>query len=151
MNDYLDCFSSEERAIGYIQKVICILSNGAFRLMVSNNKNILKSVNPTELSPKIVDLALDDIPVERAMGIIWDPQKDMLPIKGVAKNVALTKTELLSFIRWIYNPIRLIASVPLEPKLTIQDLWRKQIGWDVQLSDNLKSRRTKWKHILCNS
>ena len=32
MDDYLDCFSSEERAIDTIQKVISVLSNGGFRL-----------------------------------------------------------------------------------------------------------------------
>ena len=48
MDDYLECFSSEERAIDTIQKVISILSNDGFRLTkwLSNNKNILKSVLP---------------------------------------------------------------------------------------------------------
>ena len=150
MDDYLDCFSSEERAIDTIQKVISILSNGGFRLTkwLSNNKNILKSVPPTERSPKIVNLDLDNIPVERALGIIWDPQRDMLRIKGVTKNVALTKRGLLSFISLIYDPVGLIAPVTLEPRLIIQDLWRRQIDWDVQLPDDVKLRWTKWKQTL---
>ena len=150
MDDYLDCFSSEERAIDTIQKVISILSNGGFRLTkwLSNNKNILKSVYPTERSPKIVNLDLENIPVERALGIIWDPQRDMLHIKGVTKNVALTKRGLLSFISSIYDPVGLIAPVTLEPKLIIQDLWRRQIDRDVQLLDDLKLRWTKWKQTL---
>ena len=32
MDDYLDCFSSEERAIDTIQQVMSILTNGGFRL-----------------------------------------------------------------------------------------------------------------------
>ena len=150
MDGYLDCFNFEERAIDTIQKIISILSNGEFRLTkwLSNNKNILKSVPSTERSPKIVDLDLDNIPVERALGIIWDPQKDMLSIKGVTKNVALTKRGLLSFISSIYDPVELIAYVTLEPKLIIQDLSRRQIYWDVQLLDDLKLRWTKWTHTL---
>ena len=150
MDDYLDCFSSEERAIDTIQKVISILSNGGFRLTkwLSNNKNILKPVPPTERSPKIVNLDLENIPVVRALGIIWDPQRDMLHIKGVTKNVALTKRGLLSFISSIYDPVGLIAPVTLEPKLVIQDLWRRQIDRDVQLLDDLKLRWTKWKQTL---
>ena len=150
MDDYLDCFSSEERAIDTIQKVISILSNGGFRLTkwLSNNKNILKSVPPTERSPKIVNLDLENIPVVRALGIIWDTQRDMLHIKGVTKNVALTKRGLLSFISSIYDPVGLIAPVTLEPKLIIQDLWRRQIDRDVQLLDDLKLRWTKWKQTL---
>ena len=55
---------------------------------------------------------------------------------------------LLSFINLIYDPVRLIAPVTLEPKLIIQDLWRRQIDWDVQLSEDLKLRWTEWKDAL---
>ena len=72
----------------------------------------------------------------------------MLRIKGVTKSVALTKRELLSFISLIYDPVGLIAPVTLEPKLIIQDLWRRQIDWDVELPDDLKLRWTKWKQAL---
>ena len=92
-------------------------------------------------SPKIVDLDLDNIAVvKRVLGIIWDPQKDMFLIKSVTKNVALTKRRFLSFFISIYDPVGLIAPVTLEPKLNIQDLWRRQIDWDVQLTDDLKLR-----------
>ena len=64
----------------------------------------------------------------------------MLRIKGVTKSVALTKRELLSFISSIYDPVGLMAPVTLEPKLIIQDLWRRQIDWDVELPDDLKLR-----------
>ena len=72
----------------------------------------------------------------------------MLRIKGITKNVALTNRGLLSFISSIYDPVGLIAPVTLEPKLIIQDLWRRQIDWDVQLPDDLKLRWTKWKQTL---
>ena len=72
----------------------------------------------------------------------------MLRIKGVTRNVALTKRGLLSSISSICDPVGLIAPVTLEPKLTIQDLWRRQINWDVQLPDDSKLRWNKWKHTL---
>ena len=64
----------------------------------------------------------------------------MLRIKGVAKNAALTKTRLLTFISSIYDPVGLFALVTSEPKLIIQ------IDWNVP--DHLKLRWTKWKHTL---
>ena len=103
---------------------------------------------PTERSPKIVNLDLDFISVERALGITWNLHKDMLCIKDVTKNVALTKRGLLSFTSSIYDSVGLIAHVTLEPKLIIQDLWRIQMDWDVQLPDDLKLRWPKWKHTL---
>ena len=99
-------------------KVISILPNGG-----SNNKKIVKSITLTKCSSKIINLDLDNIPVEKVLGIIWDPQKDILRMKGVTKNVALTKTASLSFISSTYNPVGLIAPATLETKLIIQDLW----------------------------
>ena len=86
--------------------------------------------------------------MERALVIIWDPQKSMLRMTGITKNVALTKRVLLSFVSSIYDPVGLIAPVTLEPKLIIQYLWRRQIDWNVQLPGDLKLRWTKWKHNL---
>ena len=119
-------------------KVISILPNGG-----SNNKKIVKSITLTKCSSKIINLDLDNIPVEKVLGIIWDPQKDILRMKGVTKNVALTKTISLSFISSTYNPVGLIALATLEPKLIIRDLWTRQIDLDVKLPEDLKLRWTK--------
>ena len=64
-------------------------------------------------------------------------------MKGVTKNVALTKTISLSFISSTYNPVGLIALATLEPKLIIRDLWTRQIDLDVKLPEDLKLRWTK--------
>ena len=79
MNDYLDCFSSEERAVDTTQKVISILSNDWFRLTkwLSNNKSIIKSVPLNQCCPKIFDLGLDNIPVERSLNVIRNPEREM--------------------------------------------------------------------------
>ena len=114
-------------------KVISILPNGG-----SNNKKIVKSIPLTKCSSKIINLDLDNIPVEKVLGIIWDPQKDILRMKGVTKNVALTKTASLSFISSTYNPVGLITPAKLEPKLIIRDLWTRQIDLDVKLPEDLK-------------
>ena len=57
---YLDCFSSEERAIHTSQKVIFVLSNSGFRLTkwLSNSKNILKFVPPELIAPVTFELEL---------------------------------------------------------------------------------------------
>ena len=72
----------------------------------------------------------------------------MLCIKDVTKNVASTKRGLMNFISSIYDPMGFIAPVTLESKLIMQDLWRRQIDWVVELPDDLKLRWTKWKHTL---
>ena len=122
MDDYLDCFQSQEKAIETVHKVIKILSTGGFRLTkwLSNSKYILKTLPAAERSPKVVNLDLNDIPIERALGIVCDPQEDILQIKTVNKDSKLTKRGLLSFISSIYDPIGMISLLMLEPKLIIQ-------------------------------
>ena len=126
MDDYLDCFPSQEKAIETVHKVIKILSTGEFRLTkwLSNSKHIFKTLSPAERSPKVVNLDLNDMPIERGLDIIWDPQEEILQIKTINKDKKLTKRGLLSFISSIYDPIRMISPLMLEPKLIIRELWR---------------------------
>ena len=121
MDDYLDCFPSQEKVIETVHKVIKILSTGGFRLTkwLSNSKHILKTLTPAERLPKVVNVDLNDIPIKRALGIIWDPEEDILEIKTIKKYSMLTKRGLLSFINSIYDSIGIISPLMLEPTLII--------------------------------
>ena len=85
MDDYLDCCPSQEKAIETVHKVIKILSTAGFRTTnwLPNSKNILKTFSPVERSLNVANLDLTGIPIERALGIIWDPQEDILQIKTI--------------------------------------------------------------------
>ena len=61
----------------------------------------------------------NNIRIERGLGILWDPQEDILQIKTINKDSKLTKQGLLSFISSIYDPIRIISLLMLEAKLII--------------------------------
>ena len=57
------------------------------------------------------------------------------------KDSKLTKRGLLSFISSIYDPIEMISSLlMLEPNLIIQELWRKNLAWDKQQSEDIEQR-----------
>ena len=130
MDDYLVFFSSQEKAIETVYKVIKILSTGGFRLikLLSNSKRILKTLPSAERSPKVVNLDLKNIPFERARGIIWDPQEDIPQIKTIYRDSKLTKQRLLSFISSIYDLVGITSPLMLEPKLIIQELWMRNIA-----------------------
>ena len=130
MVDYLDCLPSQKKAVETVHKVIKILSTGRFRVTkwLLDSKHILQTLSPAERSPKLVNLDLKDIPIERALGIICDPQEDILQIKTINKDSMLTKRGLLSFIRSIYDLIGIISPLILEPKLIIQELWRRYLA-----------------------
>ena len=86
MDDYLDSFTNRINAIKTIHDVINILNTGGFRLhkWISNDREILLSLPNSEISSKAVDLELNDLPIGRALGLLWDPQK--LQIKAVDRN-----------------------------------------------------------------
>ena len=62
-------------------------------------------ITNSEISSKIVVLELNDLPTERQLWLRWDPQKDVLQIKAVDKNVPVSKRSILSFISSIFDPI----------------------------------------------
>ena len=115
---------------------------------MSNSKHILKTLTPAGRSPKVAILDLNDIPIERALGIIWDPQEDILQIKAINKYSMLTKQGLLSFTSSIYDLIGIISPLMLEPKLIIQELWRRNLAWDKQLPKDIKQRWIAWKRNI---
>ena len=147
MNDYFDSFTDRINAIKTIHDVINILNTGGFRLhkWISNDREILLSLQNSEISSKVVDLELNDLPIERALGLLWDPQKDVLQIKAVDKNLTISKRGILSFLSSTFDPLGMIAPAILEPKLIIQELWKLNVDWDDELPPELKQRWQEWK------
>ena len=90
MDDYLDSFPSLEQAISVIVNVIQLLNSSGFNLtkFVSNNQEILNYTTqelPSE--NKLVNLDLNEASIERTLGILWDPEQDVLRIKVINKEV----------------------------------------------------------------
>ena len=107
MDDYLDSFSDEVSAISTIKDVICIFRTARFRLhkWIANDWEILRSLPVSEVSSKIVNLEIDEISIERALGLLWNPLNYLLQIKAVNKTLPTSKEGILSFISSIFDPL----------------------------------------------
>ena len=99
MDDYLDSFYTVQEAIKVLNDVTNALSEEGFRLAkwASNDQQILKAIPSQEVSSTLINLDFDDISIERALGILWNPGTDALQIKATAKDVPLTKRGILSY------------------------------------------------------
>ena len=75
--------------------------------------------NTSEVSSEVIDLELNEIPIEIALGLLWNPLNDLLQIKVVNKLYQLQKV-VLSFISSIFDPLGTLAPGTIEPKLIIQ-------------------------------
>ena len=150
MDDYLDSFDDPQTAVKTITDVVALLKLGSFDLakFISNSRDILKEISPGNLSPKIVNLDLDELPIERALGVSWDPNSDMLTFKVVNKNIPETKRGILSMVSSIFDPMGLISPIIVKAKLLIDEIWRRSLGWDEELPRDLIDQWNLWKNSV---
>ena len=123
MNDFWDSFSSQIEAINICKKISKVLKKGGFHLtkFVSNEWEILKCWPRDDLSANYqsVNLDLDKILLERALGILRNPSNDKIKVKAVIKSFPPSKRGLLSFISSVFHPLGLLTLSMLEAKLIL--------------------------------
>nr|XP_039248981.1 uncharacterized protein LOC120326708 [Styela clava] len=93
---------------------------------------------------KGLDLSVDDLPVEKALGMIWDVEQDTLCFRVKHKDKPATKRGLLSTIKSIFDPPGFGQPVLPPMKVLIQDLCRKKYDWDDPIPQELKKEWSKW-------
>ena len=82
MDGYLDSFNDVNKAIHNAHSMTRLLSSGGFNLTkwVSDSSFILKSLPTRDLSPKIVELDFNELPIKRALSLIRDGNSDLLKV-----------------------------------------------------------------------
>lgn len=99
VDDCLKSLKTSQEAKTVVKELPELLSRGGFRLRkwMSNDREVLESIPQSERAASVVDLALDEIPVERTLGIQWNVGADTFCFKVVAKEKPLTRRGVLSF------------------------------------------------------
>ena len=49
------------------------------------------------------------MPMERVLGVLWQPEKYTLKIKAVKRKLSTTKREVLSFMSTIFDPLGFVT------------------------------------------
>ena len=73
---------------------------------ISNSKNVLKELLPYGVSEKhsIVGLDLQNTPTQRALGVLWDTENNLLKVIEIQKDIPMTKRGLLrQIIQLLYQ------------------------------------------------
>ena len=158
-NFYVDDCLCSQRSVPECQSLIkrlCVtFRDGGFRLtkFVSNNIDVLNSI-PLEDRAKDVqslDLVTDDLPVSRALGVLWQIKEDSFGFRIQIKETdvaQVTRRKVLSFICSMYDPFGFIAPVVLVGKAILQQLCREDRGWDEPLSRELCTQWVEWVDSL---
>ena len=94
-----------------------------------------------------LDLDLDNLPVERTLGVQWDVEKEVFLFTVREPNQPLTKHGILSAVSCLYDPMGFVCPVALEAKI-LQKLWKLKLGWDDKIPEDLQCHWNKWKSEL---
>ncbi|XP_045215794.2 uncharacterized protein LOC123566038 [Mercenaria mercenaria] len=117
VDDGLKSLSSAKDAISLINRTQDMLSRACIRLckFVSNSSEVLESLKPEDCARDHTKVELQrNIPMERALGVMWCAESDTLQFRIALNDRPLTRRGILSTISSIYDPLGLIAPVLLK-------------------------------------
>lgn len=146
VDDCLKSVPSENKAIGLANELCQLLSKGGFRLTkwISNSRQVIDSIPMSERAGSVKGLLLDQLPIERALGVRWDVETDTFGFKISVKDRPATRRGILSVVTSVYDPLGFVAPFILPAKALLQDLCRKNLGWDDPISDDDLTRWRNW-------
>ena len=78
------------------------------------------------------------LPSERALGVIWDVQKDVFLFKIKPKGLADTQQKVISLTASIFDPIGFLAPFIVRAKIFLQSLWKLRQGWDEKIPEEFQ-------------
>ena len=98
MDDGLPSTDSQEEAIEMRKQMTELLRRGGFRLhkWLTNDPEVLATIPEQGRSPRFLELTEDKLPTDRALGITWDAQEDILKFTGLQGDPGTTKRKILS-------------------------------------------------------
>ncbi|XP_049336713.1 uncharacterized protein LOC125802504 [Astyanax mexicanus] len=152
VDDGVVSVNNVENAIQVATEARDLCAKGGLRLhkFVSNNRAVLESIPPSERSADVgnLDLTFDDLPLERALGVQWDPQSDHFKFSGSLKEQPATRRGVLSTVASLYDPLGFVAPFVLNGKRILQEMCRWGTGWDDDMGDELQPRWERWRNDL---
>ena len=97
------------------------------------------------MSSKIANLDLEEILTDRVLVITWDAITNMLKFKASNKVVTETKSGVFSAIGSLFDTLDLKDPVIVKIKLSVQELWRRGLNWDIKVPDDLLRKWNIWR------
>lgn len=97
---------------------------------------------------KNIDLDLEKLPMEQALGIHWCIQSDTFQFCIMLKDRPCTRRGILSTVSSIFDPLGFVTPVLLEGKSILQDLCRDGVDWDDPIPDVIKAKWERWQTEL---
>lgn len=107
---------------------------------------MLQSIAENRWAKDIKELNLDrdDLPLERALGLLWCVESDSFKFKMEVKQQSLTRRGMLSITRSVYDPLGFLSPVTLSAKMMQQELCRRSCEWDDAMPPDIVKQWERW-------
>ena len=83
VDDCLKSVGTTDKAVEVARKTRELLARGGFNLTkwISNKKEVIEAIPEVHRAKSVVELKLDRLPVERTLGVRWDPTMTTLAVR----------------------------------------------------------------------
>ncbi|XP_072048282.1 uncharacterized protein [Amphiura filiformis] len=154
VDDMLDSFATEEGAIHASECIQETLAEGGFHLTKwhSNRRRVIEAFPEEERAKdlKEIDINVDNLPSDRALGVRWDAETDKLGFfynEDQKWNVN-NRRSMLSIVSSIYDPMGMVAPYVVKAKMILQTLCQQKIGWDEEIPHQQAHEWNQWTKEL---
>lgn len=160
VDDYVDCFSTEEEAIQISLEVRRIHKEAGFELrgFTSNSEKVSVALCeerlPTDSGKRNMD---NGAPNDKILGLSWNVKKDCftfdIRLHKINPKISEgsrypTKREYLSILMSVFDPFGFIADFMISMKILLQRIWKTGIGWDDIIPEEYQPAWSSWIHEL---
>ena len=154
VDDLLKSFETTSQAVEITKELQELLAKGGFQLtkVMSNEREVLNAFPPEHRAPAVkdLDLNLNSLPMDRALGIHWDVEADTFNLVVSSKSPPETRRGVMSSIATIYDPLGLVGPLILPGREINQELCRLKYDWNDRLPDELAVKWRDWKKGLAS-
>ena len=118
--------------------------------MASNDREVLMTIPETERASSVVNLNIDDLPTETALGLKWNVEEDAFIWEVDDRTLvqtqqkASTRRGILSVVSSLFDPLGMIAPFIMKVKLLLQQLCRKKLEWDKEIEELERKQWLRW-------
>ena len=146
VDDMLKSTDDASEAVSLVNDLTEILSGRGFKLTkwMSSSKEVLASIPKDRLTSPEMNLDLDDLPVERTLGVGWNVEQDAFIFQQTFNHEITTKRKIVGAVSSIFDPCGFLTPFTFRAKCLIQELWRCRIDWDETIPDHLYSQWQEW-------
>ena len=151
-DDMLKGGSTVKKSVSVYHNTKGMCGAGGFNLtqFMSNSREVLDKIPKHEQAKGIKDinLSVQSLPIERALGVSWCVETDSFCFRIVLKDTPLTRRGILASISSVYDPLGFGAPFVLPAKQLLQQLCSEHKSWDDDISHEQRQAWEKWRSSL---